>query len=53
MEVSLAKRLILSVSMHGGHYFFIQPFSFFPFFIPDGRERGGTGWVSAAWAGEL
>lgn len=25
MEVSLAKRLILSVSMHGGRYFFIQP----------------------------
>ena len=49
MEVSLAKRLILSVSMHGGRYFFIQPFLFFP----DGRERGGTGWVSAAWAGEL
>ena len=52
MEVSLAKRLILSVSMHGGRYFFIQPFLFFIFF-PDGRERGGTGWVSAAWAGEL
>lgn len=39
MEVSLAKRFILSVSMHGGRYFFIQPFLFFP----DGRERGGTG----------
>ena len=25
MEVSLAKRFILSVSMHGGRYFFIQP----------------------------
>ena len=39
MEVSLAKRLILSVSMHGGRYFFIQPFLFFPFlFQTDAKE---------------
>ena len=31
MEVSPAKSLILSATIHGGSYFFIQPsFSFFP-----------------------
>ena len=44
MEVSLAKRLILSVSMHGGRYFFIQPFLFFPFlFQTDAKEAAPVG----------
>ena len=29
MEVSPAKSLILSATIHGGSYFFIQPISFF------------------------
>ena len=32
MEVSPAKSLILSATIHGGSYFFIQPHSVTPFF---------------------
>ena len=36
MEVSPAKSLILSATIHGGSYFFIQPYAFlyFPGVIP-------------------